>query len=316
MKFFGKSKTIEGWRALSFQGGEIRAVHVRRSGSAKPVVSLAAIEQLRGSNNEAALARLAKTWGDATFACTTGVNGGSYEFLPVEAPNVPAAELKSAITFVVKDMIDINESQTTIDIVAVPHDKNNAQRVRSMYAVAIRSGLTADIQKWFEAAKLGLKVIDIPEMAQRNIAILTEEGDRITTMVSFDETSGLLTFSGSGELFLSRRIDVTLAQLLDTDVNQRSLYQERVALEIQRSLDHFGRQFNWVSVGKVVVAPLADDDCGLVSSLRENLEARVEALNLDTLLDISAVPQLKSLDHQRRYFLPLGLALRHEEKVL
>ena len=132
MKFFHRSKAVDGWRALSFQAGEVRAVHIRRSGSAKPLVTLAVTEQVNGGTNEAALARMAKTWGDDAFACTTGVNSGSYEFLPVEAPNVPAAELKSAISFVVKDMIDFNESAATIDIVAVPHEKNSAQRVRSM----------------------------------------------------------------------------------------------------------------------------------------------------------------------------------------
>lgn len=316
MKFFRRSKAVDGWRALTFQSGEVRAVHVRRSGSAKPVVTLVAVEQVNGGTNEAALARLAKAWGDDLFYCTSSPNSGSYEFLPVEAPNVPAAELKSAISFVVKDMIDFNESQATIDIIAVPHEKNSAQRLRSIYAVAVRSSVTAEIQKWFESAKLTLKVIDIPEMAQRNIASLVETDGRITALVSFDEYGGLLTFSGNGELFLSRRIDVTMMQLLDADENRRHIFHERIALEIQRSLDHFGRQFNWVSVDKLLLAPLAEDDGGMLAYLGANLDARVEALNLESVLDMTAVPQLKGVDNQRRYFLPLGLALRLEEKVL
>ena len=42
----------------------------------------------------------------------------------------------------------------------------------------------------------------------------------------------------------------------------------------------------------------------------------VEALNLETVLDLAKVPELKSLETQQRYFMTLGAALRHEEKVL
>lgn len=316
MKFFNRSKQVDGWRAICFQGGEVRVAHIRRATLAKPAVTMVGAERINGGPPEAALARLAKSWGEYEYACTTAVNSGSYEFLPVDAPNVPAAELKSAISFIVKDMIDYSESDATIDVLAVPHDKNSSQRSRAMYAVAIRSSHTAEIQKWFEVAKLSLRVIDIPEMAQRNIATLLESDGRIVTMISFDENGGLLTFSGGGELFLARRIPITLTQLADADAEKRHACHERIALEIQRSLDHFGRQFNWVAVAKVVLAPLADDDGGLMQFLSENLDAKVEALDLGTIFDISAAPALKTAGNQQRYFLPLGLALRLEEKVL
>jgi MSHA biogenesis protein MshI len=125
-----------------------------------------------------------------------------------------------------------------------------------------------------------------------------------------------LTFSSNGELCIARRFDVTRAQLIDADAGMRESYHERVALEIQRSLDHFGRQFSSTVVSKLDVAPVGDDDGGLAGFLRENLDVKVETLNLESLFNLSAVPELKQLDNQARYFSLLGAALRVEEKTL
>jgi MSHA biogenesis protein MshI len=316
MAFFRKSKKTDGWRALSFRGGEIRAVHVGQLTSAKPVVSLALTVPLARSAVPAVLEQLAKQWQSEQFQCTTLVGGREYQFLPVEAPNVPATELKSAVSWLVKDMLDFPVDQATIDILTVPQEKNAPQRSRAMYAVATQTKVVGEYQRWFEAAKLQLKVIDIPEMAQRNTAALLEEDGRGIALVSFDIDGGLLTFTFGGELYLSRRIDVTLAQLLESEPAQCETHHERIALEIQRSLDHFGRQFHSIALAKLVIAPLGIDDGGLVAYLSKNLDTKVEALNLETIFDFSRVPELKKPASQQKYFMTLGAALRVEEKSL
>lgn len=316
MAFFNRSKEIGGWRAISFQGGDALAAHVQRSSSGEPVVSMIASEPMNGANPTEVLGRLAKSWAGQKHACTTAVNPGSYEFLPVDAPNVPAAELKSAIAWTVTSMIDFTNEEATIDVLSVPHDKSGSQRARAMYAVVTRSKLASDIQRCFQDAKLTLKVIDIPEMAQRNVAGLLETEGNALALVSFDANGGLLTFTSGGELYLARRIPVTAQQLLDIDTELRGRHQEAVALEIQRSLDHFGREFSWVGLSQLLVAPIGDDHAGLVDYLAANLDTPVAALNLESVLDISRVPELRSLRAQQKYFMTLGLALRHEEKVL
>src|SRR5438067_7603301 len=51
--------------------------------------------------------------------------------------------------------------------------------------------------------------------AQRNISALLEPEGRGVAMLSFDADGGLLTVTFKAELYLARRIDVTLEQLLD-----------------------------------------------------------------------------------------------------
>src|SRR5450830_3426 len=316
MRLFGKSREIGGWRAISFHGGEALAAHVERPSSSLPVVTMAAAEPMAGAAASEVLALLSKAWQGQKMACTTAVAQGSYEFLPVDAPNVPAAELKSAIAWTITSMIDFSNEEATIDVLSVPHDKTSSQRTKAMYAVVTRAKLANDIQRCFQDAKLPLKVIDVPEMAQRNIAALAETEGRALALVAFDADGGLLTFTSGGELYLARRIAVTAAQLLQPDPAAREPYKEAVALEIQRSLDHFGRQFSWVGLERLLVAPLGESDGGLIDFLSANLDTQVAALDLAAVLDLTRVPQLHSLQAQHKYFTTLGLALRHEEKVL
>jgi MSHA biogenesis protein MshI len=315
MQLFRKFRRVDGLRAICFKGEEVRVAHVS-GGSGKRAVALIASERLDGHDPAGGLSHLSRKWNGEQYECTMLVNPGDYQMLPVEAPNVPPSELKTAISFVVMDMLDFHIDQATIDVIAIPQDKNAAQRGRGMLAVAIRTELIGKYQSWFNAAKLPLRVIDIPDMAQRNIAALLEPPDRGLALVSFDVDGGLLTLTAGGELYQSRRIDVTLAQILHSDTGQREVAHERVALEIQRSLDNFGRQFSSVGVAKLMVAPIGDDDGGLVGYLAANLDIGVEALDLASIFDLGRVPELRSPANQQRYFMALGAALRVEEKTL
>lgn len=316
LNFFRKTTETKGWRAVHFAEDEVRACHIERPPSGKPIVVMAASEALNGETHAAALARLARDWQGRAWACTTALDAANYHFLPVEAPNVPAAELKAAISWTVTDMIDFRNDEATIDVLSIPGPKDGAQRARPMYAVVARTELANEMHRRFESAKLPLQAIDVPEMAQRNLAALLERDARAIALISFDAKGSLLTFSAGGELLLARRINVAAAELAVDDAARRIDTQERVALEVQRSLDHFQRQFAWLGLAGLAVAPIGDDDRGLIAALRDNLDIGVEPLALDQALDLSRTPQLLAPAMQSRFLMPLGLALRHEETVL
>ena len=320
MNFFRKSRETEGWRAVFFAEDEVRACHVRRPASGKPVVMMAVSEPMNGGTDIEALARLAKDWQGAPHAYTTSLNSANYQFLPVDAPNVPAAELKAAISWTITDMIDFRNEEATIDVLNIPFPKDSPQRARSMYAIVTRTELANEVHRRFQGARLPLKVIDVPEMAQRNIAALVEPDGRAVALVSCDASGSLLTITSNGELFLARRISVSLPQLRVDDASRRMEYQEQVALEIQRSIDHFHRQFAWLGVAKLLVAPMgdsdSDSDSGMVAALSDNLDIDVEPLKLEEVLDLSQVPELGMAEAQNKYFMALGLALRQEETTL
>lgn len=302
-----------GWTAVSWLPEGIAVARVERVPNGKPRVDLCRLYS--ADTTEAALERAAKDAELESGACSSVLNSGAYQVLLVEAPNVQRDELKTAIRWVVKDLIDYHIDDATVDVLDLPPDPNGSTRTHSMYAVTARNSVIQNIVDLFAEAKVALNVIDIPEMAQRNLAALVEEPGRGVAMLSFDDSSGLLTISFNGELYLTRRIDITLPQLAQAGAEGRTHFFERITLELQRSLDHFDRQYHFISVGKLYVAPLPAG-LALREHLSNNLYVSVLEFKLDEVIDVSAVPELANLENQQRHWLTLGAALREEAVVL
>jgi MSHA biogenesis protein MshI len=117
-------------------------------------------------------------------------------------------------------------------------------------------------------------------------------------------------------LYLSRRIDLPVGQLSGATEEQLATRFDRITLELQRSLDHFERQYQFITISKVLLAPMGEGGERLKQYLGSNLYLPVEMIDLESALDLSAVPELRDKAVQQRYLMTLGCALRNEEKVL
>ncbi len=133
-------------------------------------------------------------------------------------------------------------------------------------------------------------------------------------LLAFDSEGGLLTITCDGELFLARRIDISLGQLQDADEGLRQQFQDRVELEVQRSLDYFDRQFHHIPMERMLVS--APADLGLAQLLAGNLDLPVETLDLTQGMDIVGVPELADSEYASYALHALGAALRLEKKAL
>jgi MSHA biogenesis protein MshI len=308
---FFKKERRAGWLAIDARSTHVDLVHAARAdGGGRPLISLCDTYRKEGSDG-ATLARLRKVLGLGQYHCTTLLKTEQYQMQPVDAPNVPAAEMKTAVRWRVKDMIDYPLDAATVDVLDIPVDRNAPARNRSIYAVTARNSVIESCIKPFNDARIVLDVIDIPDLAQRNIAALFEPAERGVAMLAFYADEGILTFTCGGELFLARRIDIPLAQLLEADAARRTQLFERIALELQRSLDHFDRQFNYVPVAKLLLAPLPRD-IGLQQYLASNIYVPVEIIDLGSVMDFPAVPELRYPERQSQCFAAIGAALRAE----
>ncbi|MBB5198410.1 agglutinin biogenesis protein MshI [Glaciimonas immobilis] len=250
------------------------------------------------------------------YQCLHLLNIGEYQLLSIDPLNVPPEELKKAVRWRLKDMLDYHVDDATIDVLAIPLDKSGPLHNNALFAVVVRNKLIEQRQQLFEGANIALRVIDIPEMAQRNIAALIEPEGHAVALLSFNTEGGLVTITFGGELYLSRRMDTTITHLQRADKSQLELIHERITLDLQRSLDHFERQYHSLSLSKLVLSPMGAEGAALENYLSTNLYIPVEILNLDTILDFSKVPTLNDTENQQRYFITLGAALRIDEKKL
>ena len=316
MRLFAKNKKMAGWMAFVLDHAEIRVASVKRAAQSMPSVESIASYALGDGVSEKLLEKIGKDLHAENYECTTLLSPSEYQLLSVEAPPVPREELKTAIRWRLKDMLDFRVEDATIDVLDVPVSKDAPVRSHSMYAVAARNQVIEKRQTLFAEAKISLRAIDIPDVAQRNISALLEPEGRGVALLSFDADGGLLTVTFGGELYLSRKIDVSLAQLNQATGDEKNAIYDKITLELQRSLDHFDRQYHFVTLGKLFLAPMSEEGVKLQEYLASNLYIPVDTFKLETILDLSKVPELKATDMQQRYFLTLGAALRLEEKVL
>jgi MSHA biogenesis protein MshI len=259
----------------------------------------------RGSDDFEALKRLSKQHNLGRSSVITLLPAMQYQVVSVEAPNVPKAEIKEAVRWQIKDLIDYPVEQATIDVMEVPTAASG--RPATLLAVAAKNEVVERLMRSFNSSGAGLEVIDIYEMAQRNIAALCEEKDRGLAMLSFDNAGGYLTFTYQAELYLSRHIDISSHQLLDAG-RQTQLF-ERIGLELQRSTDGFERQFSHIPLTKLVLAPSPFAEL-LRGFLADYLTMPVSVLDLAQVMDIAAIPSLNAVDRQGQCFATIGAALR------
>lgn len=287
--------------------------HVQTHGHDKPLVTLCGVTTGDAKND--LLEKAAKEMQVTRYHCSTLLAPNEYQMLVVEAPNVPAPELKTALRWRIKDLLDFHIDDATIDVLDIPPDKSSAVGTHSMYAIAARNSVIEQRINQFHQSNIALEVIDIPEMAQRNISARAEDVGRGLALMSFTENEGLLTVTYQGELYLARHLDIGWEQLAQGDADAKQVQFDRITLELQRSLDNLERQFKFISISRLSIAHLPDME-GLRNYLAQNLSVPVTVLDLNDIFDFSRVPAVGALNNQARFFLTLGAALRLEERAL
>ena len=303
-----------GWLAVDLDGPVARVAHVMPNG-AQATVEFAEEREWDPAEPKS-LERVAKEFGAKKYRCTTLLKPSEYNILLVETPAVKADELKAAVRWRIKDMLDYHVDDATIDVLDVPVPPSPVQqRARYMYTVAARNDAVRATVDRFTAGGLPLEVIDIPDTAQRNIATYFEKEGRGVVTLSFDAHGGLVTVTHAGELYLSRRLDITAEQFTIEEEESRARLFDRVLVETQRSLDHCERTYSFFALGRVVIAPLPG-----ASLLREHLAANlylpVEVLELSEILRLPPEADEWSGDEQAKWLKLLGAGLRVEKKAL
>lgn len=307
-RLFGRRGTREpGWLAVALQPGALHFAHGISEPGKKSTIKNWGTRTLDDSTKD--FERVATELGVERHQCLTLLPSNDYQLILVDAPNVPAPELKAAVRWKLKDMLDYHVDDATIDVLDIPVPSPGA-RGHSMYAVAARNDVIRSTIERFTTAQVPLSVIDIGETAQRNIAALFEPADRAVGMLYLLPRQALLTITFHGELYLSRRIDAGSEHLAapghDDALN-------RILLELQRSLDHLDRQFPFLAMAKLLLAP-EPQESGLAAHLAANLGLPVEKAKLGEVLDF---PDGAPDDETAwRLFHVLGAVLRHEAKSL
>jgi MSHA biogenesis protein MshI len=294
------------WTSVVFGTDRITVAEIARPAEGKPQVRACDGFTREGSELEI-LKRLRNAKRLARQRCTTLLAEAQYHLLQVDLPGnaegLPRDELREALRWRVKEMVDFPVERAGIDLLDIPPTGNRGPQ---LWVVVASHELLQPRIRNFQEAKVNLAAIDIPELAQRNLASLFEESNRGLAFLFFDRQGGRLTVTYRGELYMTRHIDVPAPDLAGPDA---AALHERVLLDIQRSLDNFDRNYSAIPLTRLLVGPLPQGEA-FVDYLRANLSLPVDSANLADVLDIAGTPQLANPADQAEAWLALGAALR------
>lgn len=291
---------------MNLHADRVDLSHVLVEGRPRPEVLLCESFRKEGSD-VATLSRLRKELDLDRYRCMTVLKTRDYQMFAVDRPEVSEAEARQAVRWSLKDLLDYPLEAATVDAVSVP--ATDSSRKPQMLAIAARNEAIAATVQPFNDADIELSAIDVPELALRNLARLFENEGRGLALFGIDAGGATVTFTAGGELYQSRRIDVALKDF-ENEAGAEALY-DRVALELQRSLDHFDRQYRNVTVSRVVVSAVPACE-RFVEYLAANLTLPVQMLDLEQVIDFPGVPELRDPLRQSQCLQLIGAAMRAE----
>lgn len=279
------------------------------------VMRLAATAVDRPANDDSWLHQLeqqASGIGLGRTRVTSVLPHGAYQLVLVEVPDVPADEVKSAVRWKIKDLLDFPVDEAVIELFEMP-EQSSATKKSKAYAVASRRSRVQEHIELLHDTGLALDVIDIPELCTRNIATrLPQDADGVA-FLHFADSHGTLTVTRQGVLYLIRQIEngLTAMRGASRDEFARTELVSKFVLETQRSLDYYESHFNYGSVTELVLAP-GSNIGGLADSLHEELGLTISSLDLNGMFETRT--ELSTAE-QSDCLLAIGAALRNEPQA-
>lgn len=271
-----------------------------------------------GVDHEKLLAEKSKEFSLGKHDCTTVMGLGEYSVLSVDAPDVPPAELRAAVRWQVKDLIDYHIDDAMIDVFDAPASGTNNQQ-NKLYVVASKLSTVRDRVDQLQDAEANLTTIDIPEMVLRNITSRLPENEAGVAMVYLTRERGLIVVARQSTLYFARTLDMGFEYLNqglggDSELSLESNAAfDRLVLEIQRSLDYYDRYFAQPPVAGLVLAPMVEPVPGLDEYINQALGLSVRHLDLAEIVDFDAS---LSAAEQAHCLPAIGAALREEQVSL
>ncbi len=237
---------------------------------------------------ESILSEFVSRQGLRNAPCNLVLSPGNYQLLLVEAPQVPDEEMRAAVRWRLKDLVNIPLDQAVVDVFNLPSDATRSGK-RMIFIVVTELHKVQKLLALVTAAGLRPSVIDIAEMALRNLTLLLSPADtegRGVVVVRVQGGGGNLGLYRDGNLYLSRQFELNYGGgLLD------ELPEEDLVLEIQRSIDYSERQMGQAPPSAIYICGDNIGNDKITQGIKAGLAAPVSVLPVHALHRINSGDQ-------------------------
>jgi MSHA biogenesis protein MshI len=280
----------------------------RTAGSGRELVSCHSVDGGRDEQKAVIAGWLSSERGDLGTVSSV-LDGYDYQLLLVESPDVLPAELRAAVRWRLKDNIDFPVEDAVVDVFDIPEQ---TRRVGSkmMYTIAAKRQAIEYQVSLFKAAARNFEVIDIPEMALRNLASQLPEAPEGLILLWMSAESARLLVIKESTLYLTRHVQFSPGA---TEGDAEAAPDvSAIALELQRSMDYFESHYEQATIDHLIVAPVGAETDRLAKALASETSMRIQGLDIARAIDLA--PGLSATDG--RSLLAIGAALRDDQKKL
>lgn len=305
----------------------------------------------RGEDSLEDFARRLASKGLKGLQATAMLRPSQYQFLQIDAPNVPPEELRAAARYQIKELVDSHMDDITLDVLKVGDGAHKSGE--HLFVVAAANAIVRDVLALSDLMKWDITVIDIQETAQRNLQNAmaskgdspAQKADALLTIA--DDHQAVLTISANDELFYSRRLELSTGFLVmpwaqhepfpaatsndgympvgeyipdlgSTDFSAANVDAghsepaQRFLVEVQRSLDLWDRSWSSLPLNALQISAGQRTE-EMAAWLSQEMGQSVNPLDIDALFPgFSRRP-----DAERLECLPLlGILLRTETRKL
>lgn len=266
---------------IALADGSFALAVVKRVGDGKPSLEHCAVHAASGDATTAFKAVVDKLRIGRTPVCAV-VGGDDYQIVQVEAPDVLPAELRAAIRWRLRDVINFSVDEAVVDIFETPDPVRRTQG-KMLFAVAARDAAIQRIAETTRSAAKGFDSIDIPELCLRNLSALLPQDHKGVAMLALNERFAQLVITRQGVMYLTRRIDTV--RFGHDSRNGATIDAGALALEIQRSLDYYESHYDQTPIGDLVLAPAAERAHDLAQELKNETSLRIGVLQVGEIFN-------------------------------
>lgn len=249
-------------------------------------------------------------------SCVAVMEPGSYQLLQVEPPKVKPEEMREAVRWRIKDLVDFSVEEAAVDLFDLP--EGGSYR-RTAYVVASAGTTIEPRVAMLKGAGLEIRALDITELALRNLAHRMPENELGVALLWIGRESSQIGIFRQSNLYLARNINTGWSHLaaaggasegaLALAPDEQLL--DGMVLEMQRSLDYYESHFGQNPVTTLVVLPTVEPVPALIGHLEQNMALSIQLFDHESMFDWREAPDPEVL---ARCIIALGGALREERE--
>ncbi len=310
LSFFPKKNSHAGLCCIAFQQDGIAIAHVIYGSDNIPVLEHCEFLSAPPAEHSKILMQYVKRQHLQGVACSLLLQYGEYQILHIEPPEVTTEEIVPALRWKIKDMLSFPASDAILDYFPMP-DSTPAAKNGTLNVVAVNVAYLKKLVGIIRTSGLALKIIDISELALRNLLSIYPGESAGLGLIWFKPTFIELTITRQKNLYLNRVLIHSNSELAPLEISETANENNRedLVLKIQRSLDYYQSQLRQTSLSKLLTACAQPEILSYISG--KLTVGKVEALDLQAILKCK--PELTKIIYSNCLAV-IGGALRARSK--